>query len=53
MNNFKQFQDILLWNECHPPHPPIVGNNIIYLICGKLGCLENKLLLKKTHHHLS
>jgi len=31
-----------------PPslHPTIV-NNIIYLLCGKLGCIENNNNLKK------
>jgi len=44
MNNVKQLK-----NYCHetnvttPPLPyPIVVNNIIYLFCEKLVCLENK-----------
>jgi hypothetical protein len=28
--------------------PPIIVNNIIYVFCEKLGCLENKSLLKTT-----
>ncbi len=34
---------VMEWMSTPPPPPqPIVVNNIIYLLCGKLGWLENK-----------
>jgi hypothetical protein len=44
LNNSRNI--IMEWMS--PPTFPIVVNNIIYLFHGKLGCLENKLLLKKN-----
>ncbi len=46
MNNDKQFK-----KYCHrmnvTPHP-IVVNNIIYFICEKLRCFENRFIIRKT-----
>jgi hypothetical protein len=45
MNNVEQFKKYYHGMSVTPPPPPpnpIVVNNIIYLLCTKLGCLENK-----------
>jgi hypothetical protein len=46
LNNSKNI--VMEWESPPPPTHPIVVNNIVYLLCGKLGYFENKSLLKKT-----
>jgi hypothetical protein len=41
MNNVKQFKKYYHGMSVTPTLP-IVVNNIIYLLCEKLGCFENK-----------
>jgi hypothetical protein len=42
MNNVKQFKKYCYGMSVTPPQNPIVVNNIIYLLSGKIGCFENK-----------
>ncbi len=46
-NNVKQLRKCCHGMNANLP-PPIIVNNIIYVFCEKLGCLENKSLLKTT-----
>jgi len=44
MNIVKQFKKYCHGTNVTPPPPPLhstIVNNIIYLLCGKLGCIEN------------
>jgi hypothetical protein len=51
INTVKHFKEILSWDEC-TPHALAQLLLTILLLCEKLGCFENKTLLKNFHCHL-